>query len=72
MYRIVVTEYDGNMYMGQYYRLWYSCIYSICSDRTWGKYEYGTILQIVIQLIHFVAVYTAYVVTENRKNMNNG
>ena len=29
-----------------------SCIYVICSDRTWGKYEYGTILQLIIELIH--------------------
>jgi len=27
------------------------CIYRICSNRSWEKYEYRTILQLVIQLI---------------------
>ena len=51
-----------------------SCIYRICSDRTWGKYEYRTILQLIIQLINFksVVVYTGYEVTEHEGNMNIG
>jgi len=24
-----------------------SCIYRLCSDRTWGKYKYGTILHFI-------------------------
>jgi len=28
-----------------------SCIYRICSDRTWGKYEYGTILQLYFDIL---------------------
>ena len=51
-----------------------SSIYRICSDIKWGKYDYGTILQLIIQLIYFksVAVYTGYVVTEYEGNMNMG
>ena len=31
----------------------------ICSDRTWGKYGYGTVLQLIIQLIYskFIGIY---------------
>jgi len=29
------------------------CIYRVCSNRSWDKYEYRTILQFVIQLIYF-------------------
>jgi len=29
------------------------CIYRIYSNRTWGKYKYGTILQLIVHLIHF-------------------
>jgi hypothetical protein len=31
----------------------YRYIYRICSNITWGKYDYGTILQLIIQLIYF-------------------
>jgi len=37
-----------------------SCIYRICSDRTWGKYEYPTILQLIIQLIYFTVCSCIY------------
>ena len=51
----VVTEYEGNMNMGQFtvnntvihFRVC-SSIYRICSKRNWGKYEHGTILQLII------------------------
>jgi hypothetical protein len=36
------------------------CIYRIISNITWGKYKYGTILQLIIQVIYiskFVGVY---------------
>ena len=48
-------------------------MYRIYSDRTWWKYEYGTILQL-IQLIHFkvCTVYTGYVATEHEGNMIMG
>jgi len=49
-----------------------SCIYRICSDTTRGKYEYGTKLQIITQLIlsKFIAVYTKYVAKQHKENMN--
>jgi hypothetical protein len=49
-------------------------MYRIYSDRTSGKYEYWTILQLIIQLIYFksVDVYKGYVVTEHEGNMNMG
>ena len=43
-----------------------SCIYRICSDRTWGKYEYGTILQLIIHLIHFTVCSCIYSICSDR------
>jgi uncharacterized membrane protein YobD (UPF0266 family) len=38
-----------------------------------GKYEYGTVLQlIIVNIFQSVAVYTGYVVTEHKGNMNMG
>jgi len=31
-----------------------SCIYRICSNRTWGKYEYGTILQLYFDTFIYI------------------
>jgi hypothetical protein len=44
----------------------YRCIYKICSNITWGKYEYGTILQFIIQLIYFKVCRFIYKVCSNR------
>jgi hypothetical protein len=41
-------------------------IYRICSDRTRGKYEYGTILQLIIQLIHFTVCSCIYRICSDR------
>ena len=41
------------------------CIYRICSNRTWGKYEYGTILQLIIQLIHLKVCSFIYRICSN-------
>jgi len=42
------------------------CIYRICSNRSWGKYEYGTILQIIIELIDFKVYTCIYSIISNR------
>jgi len=46
----------------------------VISKITWGNYEYGTILHLIIQFTQFkaVGVYTGYVVTEHEIYMNMG
>jgi len=36
------------------------------SDRTWGKYEYGRIIQLIIELIHFTVCSCIYRICSNR------
>jgi hypothetical protein len=43
-----------------------SCIYRICSDRTGGEYGYGTILQLIIQLIYFTVCSCIYRICSDR------
>ena len=35
-------------------------------ERTWGKYEYGTVLQVIIQLIYFTVCSCIYRICSNR------
>ena len=59
------------MKMGEYYLIiklihfkFGRSMYMICSNRTWGKYEYGTILQLII-------LYSDYQVQSNLQYRGN-
>jgi hypothetical protein len=44
----------------------YRCIYRICSNITWGKYDCGTGLQLIIQLVYFKICMSIYRIISNK------
>ena len=56
--RVVITKYNR----ARVASCWFIIYYRICSDRTWGKYECGTILQ----LIHFAVFSCIYRICSDR------
>jgi hypothetical protein len=52
-------------------------VYRICSNRTWGQLELGTILQLIYFIVGryiniYIYIFTTLVLTEHEGNMNMG